>query len=143
MIHYLQVLEQKKKLEGEKMAKEIESSKAAEIPELSEVKVRLDKLEEAVKEIAVEPKKPSGRSITKNRGDGGDERHSVAMDQNKVRSDPDPSISAEKGQLSQKKSAQSTPDSSQEKPSGSTAVSDTSTGDQRGNTQNGKPTQKS
>lgn len=35
-------------------------------PELQEVKIRLDKLEETIKEIAVESRKPSGSGTTKN-----------------------------------------------------------------------------
>lgn len=61
-----QELEQKK-LEEEKKLKEMEidtpeEKKVDSVKELSEVKVRLDKLEEAVKDIVVEAKKQSGGS---------------------------------------------------------------------------------
>ena len=63
-----QELEKKKKEEEEK-AKEEElkaiEEKAQSESELLEVKERLGKLEEVVKEIAVESKKQSGGSVTK------------------------------------------------------------------------------
>ncbi|XP_030526304.2 uncharacterized protein LOC115737978 [Rhodamnia argentea] len=52
---------EQKKLEEEKKLKEMEVETPEE-KELSEVKVRLDKLEEAVKDIVVEAKKQSGGS---------------------------------------------------------------------------------
>ncbi|KAK9281735.1 hypothetical protein L1049_004639 [Liquidambar formosana] len=66
-------VELKKKAEEEKKAKEMETSAAEKEmgsdPELLQVKMRLEKLEETVKEIAVESKKQSDSSITKNQGD--------------------------------------------------------------------------
>ncbi|PON80987.1 stress response NST1-like protein [Trema orientale] len=64
-------LEQKKKKEEEGKAKElelkaIEEKEAGSNPELSEVKTRLDKLEETIKEIVVESKKHSGSGVVKN-----------------------------------------------------------------------------
>lgn len=58
---------EQKKLEEEKKLKEMEEETPEEeevdsVKDLSEVKVRLDKLEEAVKEIVVEAKKQSGGS---------------------------------------------------------------------------------
>ncbi|KAJ0075776.1 hypothetical protein Patl1_34706 [Pistacia atlantica] len=59
--------EEKKKREEEEKAKELElkeaEEKAKSNPELLEVKTRLGKLEEAVKEIVVESKKQSSGSI--------------------------------------------------------------------------------
>lgn len=66
-----QELEQKKKKEEEEKAKELElttteEKEAGPVQELSEVKTRLDKLEETVKEIVVEAKKQSGSGVVKN-----------------------------------------------------------------------------
>lgn len=63
-------LELKKNAEEEKKAKEMESSAAEEVeivsdPELSNVKERLDKLEETMKDIVVESKKQSVTSLSK------------------------------------------------------------------------------
>ncbi|XP_050232254.1 uncharacterized protein LOC126680971 [Mercurialis annua] len=67
-------LEVMKKSEEEK-AKELEEKaikerEAKAHPELLEVKGRLDKLEEAIKEIAVESKKRPGDNATRNQDDG-------------------------------------------------------------------------
>ena len=60
----------KKKKEEEAKAKEIEvnateEKEAGSVPELLEVKVRLDKLEETLKEIVVESKKQTASGLTK------------------------------------------------------------------------------
>ncbi|RVW35686.1 hypothetical protein CK203_103491 [Vitis vinifera] len=65
----------KKQTEEEEKEKELESNAAEEIgegsdPELLKVKVRLDKLEEAVKEIVVESKKQLDSSVAKNQDNG-------------------------------------------------------------------------
>lgn len=72
--------EEKKKREEEEKAKELElkeaEEKAKSNPELLEVKRRLGKLEEAVKEIVVESKKQSSDSISKDLKDGAEkEQH--------------------------------------------------------------------
>ncbi|KAE8704531.1 deSI-like protein [Hibiscus syriacus] len=75
-------LEEKKKQEEAKRMQEEEErdkegGKIVTDPELSEVKVRLGKLEEAIKEIAVESKKQSAVNITKaqqNASEPGEER---------------------------------------------------------------------
>ncbi|XP_038901255.1 uncharacterized protein LOC120088201 [Benincasa hispida] len=89
-------LELKKKKEEEEKAKQLELEETEEIheknQELQEVKIRLDKLEETIKEIAVEPRKQSGTGIiTKNSEKGQDvdkTKHGANIDPSKSMDDP-------------------------------------------------------
>lgn len=72
-------MEQKKKKEEEEKAKEMElkaeeEAETGPISELLEVKVRLDKLEETLKEIVVESKKQSSSEM-KNQEDINGKKH--------------------------------------------------------------------
>ncbi|KGN52943.1 uncharacterized protein LOC101207869 [Cucumis sativus] len=88
-------LELKKKKEEEEKAKQIELEETEKIhemnPELQEVKTRLDKLENTIKEIAVESRKQSGTgNITKNSEKGEDAvktKHGVNIDSTKSMDD--------------------------------------------------------
>ncbi|KAL5574487.1 hypothetical protein UlMin_016186 [Ulmus minor] len=72
-------LEKKKKKEEEEKAKELELNAAEKeeenFPGLLEVKTRLEKLEETVKEIAVESKKQSGSGLEKSQEGGNEKKH--------------------------------------------------------------------
>ncbi|XP_002527316.3 uncharacterized protein LOC8259755 [Ricinus communis] len=103
-----------KKREEEEKAKEmelkaIEEKEARSNPELLEVKVRLDKLEEAVKEIAVESKKQSGDDALKNQEDSSKEKHIAPTKSHDSQSTSESSNSAEKAHLSKQKSAELAP----------------------------------
>ncbi|KAJ9178949.1 hypothetical protein P3X46_010791 [Hevea brasiliensis] len=102
-------LELKKKKEEEEKAKEmelkaIEEKEARSNPELLEVKVRLDKLEEAVKEIVVDSKKQSTDNATKNQEDSSKKKHIAPTESGDVQSKSEPSKSTEKDLLSKQKS---------------------------------------
>lgn len=119
-------LELKRKAEEENKAKELELSATEEKekgsdPELSNVKERLEKLEEAIKEIAVESKKQYVTSISKNL-EGGTEKKQT--EPNNTQRRPEASNSA-----------------SQERVNNSAPVADTSQQDQRGKIQNEEPSQ--
>ena len=76
-----QELEQKKKKEEEEAkAKELElkEKEAESVPELLEVKTRLDKLEEAVKEIVVESKKQSSSGVAKDLESGNHKKNHIS-----------------------------------------------------------------
>ncbi|KAF3450954.1 hypothetical protein FNV43_RR07043 [Rhamnella rubrinervis] len=80
-------LEQKKKKEEEEKAKEVEltandEKEAGSIPELLEVKERLDKLEETVKEIVVVSKKQSGSALVKDQDVGNEKKHVATAEAN-------------------------------------------------------------
>ncbi|XP_062156604.1 uncharacterized protein LOC133864326 [Alnus glutinosa] len=112
-------LEQKKKQEEEKKAKEMElnateEKEAGSDPELLEVKVRLDKLEEALKGIVVETKQ-SVSSLAKSLEDGSEKKDVVT-----TKSRSEPSNMAERDHPNKPK------------------VPDASLQDQKGKTQNGK-----
>ncbi|KAF2321493.1 hypothetical protein GH714_000116 [Hevea brasiliensis] len=72
--------------------------------ELLEVKVRLDKLEEAVKEIVVDSKKQSTDNATKNQEDSSKKKHIAPTESGDVQSKSEPSKSTEKDLLSKQKS---------------------------------------
>lgn len=101
-------MEVKKKAEEEK-AKEIERQAAEEKekeidPKLLEVKVRLDKLEETVKEIAVYSKKESISGTTKTQEDGTEKKHIAETESNKSETRSQASNSATKDNLSEQNS---------------------------------------
>ncbi|GAV72378.1 hypothetical protein CFOL_v3_15866 [Cephalotus follicularis] len=135
---------EKKKREEEEKAKEMELKAAEEKaagsdPQTAEVKVRLDKLEEAVKEIVVEWKKQSGGSITKDQEDGNEKKHVGASELDK--SVPESSNYVEKDQLSTQESVEVTPSLNQGKECRSAPVPNSLRQDQKSKTQNGGPSQ--
>ncbi|KAF5741769.1 hypothetical protein HS088_TW10G00775 [Tripterygium wilfordii] len=96
-------LEKKKKKEEEK-AKEMELNAAKEEEarsdsKLLEVKVRLDKLEEVVKKIAVETKKQLRDSTTKNQKDGGEKKHPERVESGNIASRSESTISVKSEEL--------------------------------------------
>ncbi|XWS19142.1 hypothetical protein CRYUN_Cryun32bG0106600 [Craigia yunnanensis] len=118
--------EEKKKQEEEEKAKETEQ--IATDSELSEVKVRLGKLEEAVKAIVVESKKQSAGGVTKNQQN--------ASGIGKDRSASESSRSMEQDKVTKQKSTEQTPSCDQGK-----VVSDASQKDQKGENRIGGPSQ--
>ncbi|XP_059458643.1 uncharacterized protein LOC132188243 [Corylus avellana] len=121
-------LEQKKKQEEEeKAAKELESNateekEAGSDPELLEVKVRLDKLEEALKGIVVETKQTVS-SLAKSLEDGSEKKDIVTTEPIKTKSSSEPSNMADRDHPNKPK------------------VPDASLQDQKGKTQNGGASQ--
>ncbi|GKV45398.1 hypothetical protein SLEP1_g52482 [Rubroshorea leprosula] len=141
-------LEQKKKQEEEENAKEAEQSATEEKeadsnPELSEVKVRLEKLEEAVKEIVVESRKEAAGNVTKNQQHGNESKRLAIGEPSDSKSKSEPSRSLEQDQLIKQKSTEQSPSLEQSEVRGSTPVSDASHEDQKGNNQKKGPTQDS
>ncbi|GLU21990.1 hypothetical protein SLE2022_380930 [Rubroshorea leprosula] len=141
-------LEQKKKQEEEEKAKEAEQSATEEKeadsnPELSEVKVRLEKLEEAVKEIVVESRKEAAGNVTKNQQHGNESKRLAIGEPSDSKSKSEPSRSLEQDQLIKQKSTEQSPSLEQSEVRGSTPVSDASHEDQKGNNQKKGPTQDS
>ncbi|KAL0014659.1 hypothetical protein SO802_001728 [Lithocarpus litseifolius] len=108
-------LEQKKKQDEEKRAKEMElnateEKEAGSDSELLEVKVRLDKLEEAVKEIVVETKKQPASGLAKNQKDG-NEKKDLATDSTNTESRSEPSNIVGKDNLNKQESVTPRPGS--------------------------------
>ncbi|OMO74205.1 hypothetical protein COLO4_26669 [Corchorus olitorius] len=133
-------LEEKKKKEEEAKKKQKEEEKAKEMelrgrsdPELLEVKERLGKLEEAIKEIVVESKKESADSITKSQLNGS--KHHEA------KSTSESSSSMEQDKLTKEKPKEQTPSSDPGKVRSAATVSDASQNDQKGGKQNGGTSQ--
>lgn len=124
--------EVKKKAEEEAKAKEdelnaAEGKESVTDPELLQVKVRLDKLEETLKEIVVESKKQQDSSSTKNQEVGSEKRHHTATDHSSTSSTSEASNSAGKDHFSKQKPENVAPNSIQGDASGSAApVSDVS-----------------
>ncbi|XP_059643690.1 uncharacterized protein LOC132285517 [Cornus florida] len=132
-------LEQKKRAEEEAKAKEeelnvTEEKEAGSDPEILEVKVRLDKLEEAIKEIVVESKKPSGSTVTKNQ-EVSNKKHSTTPEPSDTQSRLEAS-SAVKDHDSKQSSENVMPGSGHGKASGLAPVTDASQQNQKG-TQDG------
>ncbi|KAF3967129.1 hypothetical protein CMV_008842 [Castanea mollissima] len=108
-------LEQKKKQEEEKKAKEMElnateEKEAGSDSELLEVKVRLDKLEEAIKEIVVETKKQPASGLAKNQKDGS-EKKDLATEPTNTKSRSEPSNIVGKDHLNKQESVEPRPGS--------------------------------
>ncbi|XP_044479628.1 protein MNN4-like [Mangifera indica] len=105
--------EEKKKREEEEKAKELElkeaEEKAKSNPELLEVKRRLGKLEEAVKEIVVESKKQSSDSISKDLKDGAEKEQHTKSELGDQQSRSESNKPVEKDHLGKQKSGESTP----------------------------------
>ncbi|XWS11721.1 hypothetical protein CRYUN_Cryun37aG0023900 [Craigia yunnanensis] len=118
--------EEKKKQEEEEKAKETEQ--IATDSELLEVKVRLGKLEEAVKEIVVESKKQSAGSVTKSQQN--------ASELDKDPSTSESSSSMEQDKVTKQKSTEQTPSHVRGK-----VVSDASQKDQKRENRIGEPSQ--
>ncbi|XVF67449.1 hypothetical protein PTKIN_Ptkin10aG0122800 [Pterospermum kingtungense] len=116
--------EKEKKKQEEEKAKETE--RIATDPELLEVKKRLGKLEEAVKEIIVESKKHSVGSVTKTQQN--------ASEQSKDKSAAESGTSMEQVKVTKQNSTEQTPDRGK-------VVSDSSQKDQKGENQMGRPSQ--
>ncbi|XP_022714744.1 protein MNN4-like isoform X1 [Durio zibethinus] len=119
--------EDKKKQEEEETAKQMEQ--IATDPELLEVKVRLGKLEEAVKEIVVESKKQSAGSISKsqqNASETGEDKSKSSMEQDKV---------------TKQKSIEQTPNVDRGKVRTVASASDASQKDPKGENEIGGPSQ--
>ena len=97
-----QELEQKKKKEEEEKAKELklkaieETEAGSSNPELSEVKTRLDKLEETIKEIVVESKKQSGSGVVKNQESDNEKKHLAGTEVSSRKCTSESSTSIEK-----------------------------------------------
>lgn len=107
-----QELEQKKKKEEEEAkAKELElkEKEAESVPELLEVKTRLDKLEEAVKEIVVESKKQSSSGVAKDLESGNHKKNHISTTETSSGvSRSESSEFKERDRLSRQKSVQDT-----------------------------------
>lgn len=131
-VTYFQELELKKKqTEEEEKEKELESNAAEEIeegsdPELLKVKVRLDKLEEVVKEIVVESKKQLDSSVAKNQDNGSKLERQPNKNSSQSRSEA--SNSAAKNL----KSEETAPGLSKGNPTESLPVTDASPHDRKG-----------
>ncbi|XP_024018660.1 protein MNN4 [Morus notabilis] len=114
----LRELEQKKKKEEEEeKAKELElkatqEKEAESVPELLEVKTRLEKLEETLKEIVIESKKQSSTGVVKEQQNGNEKKH-LAAETSSRDSRSESNESKEKDRLSGQKSAQGQKDSNQ------------------------------
>ncbi|XVE89169.1 hypothetical protein DITRI_Ditri19aG0129000 [Diplodiscus trichospermus] len=118
--------EEKKKQEEEEKAKE--TKQIAADPELLEVKMRLGKLEETVKEFVVESKTQSAGSITKSQQN--------ASELGKDKSTSESSSFMEQAKVTKEKSTEQTPISDRGK-----VVPDASQKDQKGENQIGEPSQ--
>ncbi|CAN6570420.1 unnamed protein product [Malus baccata var. baccata] len=136
--------EMKKKKEEETKAKEIEvnateEKEARSVPELLEVKVRLDKLEEALKEIVVESKKQTASGLTKDQEVGSEKKDGVkeATDT----SSSDSSKPSEKDHLSKQDSGESRPALGKERVNGQHPVRNASLKDQLDKTEDGGASQ--
>ncbi|KAF7843203.1 myb-like protein X [Senna tora] len=125
-------VEQKKKLRDEQEAKEKEEEMKLNPPEkeeeksnpqLLEVKVRLEKLEEAVKEIEVETKKQSSSNLPKNQVSDDEKKQSKSSTVN--------NITVEKDNLSTHDSLNPKPELGQENLKGSMVTPDVSPEDQK------------
>ncbi|KAK6263752.1 hypothetical protein QUC31_011888 [Theobroma cacao] len=128
--------EEKKKQKEEEKAKEMEliateHNKGGTDTELLEVKVRLGKLEEAVKEIVVESKKQSAGSITKSQQN--------ASEPGEAKRTSESSSTLGQDKLAKQKSTEQTPSFDQGKVRSAAPVSDASQKDQKG--ENQKPSQ--
>lgn len=137
-------VEQKKKQREEEEAKEKEKEMELNPPEekeeksdphLSEVKVRLDKLEEAVKEIVVETKKQSSSNLAKNQVTGDEKKH-LNSSATRDTSTPDSASNkvVEKGHFGKHDSSKP---ESREESKGSFATPNSSPQDPKGHNQSG------
>ncbi|XP_008240838.1 PREDICTED: uncharacterized protein LOC103339340 isoform X1 [Prunus mume] len=133
-----QELEQKKKKEEEAKAKEKEielkaaEEKEASNPELLEVRVRLDKLEETLKEIVVESKKQMNSGQTKEH-EGGKEKKDIVTEASS-RSSSESSKPVEKDPLSKQDSVEPGPALSKERVVGQHPVPNAHLQDKEGKT---------
>ncbi|XWS20515.1 hypothetical protein CRYUN_Cryun31cG0108300 [Craigia yunnanensis] len=123
----------KRKQEEEEKAKDVEQ--IATDPELLEVKVRLGKLEEVVKEIFVESEKQSAGSITKSRQN--------ASEPGEDKSKSESSSSMEQDKVTKQKSTEQIPSADPGKVRSLSPVSDASQKDQKGENRIGGPSQDS
>ncbi|KAK9280778.1 hypothetical protein L1049_003667 [Liquidambar formosana] len=134
-------VELKKKAEEEKKAKEMETSAAEKEmgsdPELLQVKMRLEKLEETVKEIAVESKKQSDSSKTKNQGNG-----LASIEPSNAQSRSETSKTATSDHIGKQEPMEETPGLGQVGVSGSAQGTDVSQQDQKGKTQTSQDAKK-
>ncbi|XP_028794613.1 uncharacterized protein LOC114750225 [Neltuma alba] len=125
-------VEQKRKLRDEKEAKEREELEKLKPPDppLQEVKIRLDKLEEAVKEIVAETNKQSSSNLPQNHVKDGEKKHakssSTESDKN-IALPPDKAV--EKDNLG--KPVKPNPESGQDSPKNKMAAPKSSLGDQK------------
>lgn len=126
-----QELEVKKKAEEEMKAEDEAKAKEVELnasegresgsdPELLQVKVRLDKLEETLKEIVVESKKQDSTS-TKNQEDGSGKKHHTATDLTSSSNSSEASNSTGKDHFSKQKPENVAQNATPENVSGSAA----------------------
>lgn len=139
-------LEKKKKQEEEKKAKEMELNAKEEIeagsdPELLEVKVRLDKLEETMKEIVVETKKQPASGPAKNQKEGSEKEDLAMTETTNTKSRSEPSNIVGKDHLNKQESVEPRPGLGRERVSGAAPVPEASLQDQKGKTQNGGASQ--
>ncbi|XP_057982546.1 uncharacterized protein LOC131167717 [Malania oleifera] len=135
-------LEKKKQAEEEEKAREAElnaaKEKAGSDANFLEVKERLDKLEETVKEIVVESKKQSIGSINKEQKDGGEKKHSATVESNNVEHRPEASNSAPEDHCGNQES-ESPQGLGNEKMSGVAPTTDASQQDPKGKTKDAGP----
>lgn len=113
--------------------KAIKEKEARSDPELLEVKVRLDKLEEAIKEIVVDSKKQSTDYATKNQEDIGNIKHIAPTESAEAQSTSEPSKSLDKDLLGKQKSREPVQDKG--KVTGLAPTPGASLQDQNGKTQ--------
>lgn len=88
--------------------------KAGSDPNLKEVKVRLDKLEEAVKEILVETKKQPASGSVKNQKDGSEKKDLAMTEPTDTNSRSEPSNTVAKDHLNTQESVEPRPGLGQE-----------------------------
>lgn len=117
--------------------KAIEGKETESVPELLEVKVRLDKLEEAVKGIVVETKKQSEDGVAKNQEDSTEKKDPGTTEPTDSKNRSEPSNVVGRDHLNKQFSVSMRPGLGQESASGSAPVRDASLQDQKGKTQNG------
>ncbi|KAK3021828.1 hypothetical protein RJ639_047183 [Escallonia herrerae] len=155
-------LELKKKAEEAEKAKEVELKAAEEkeagsSPEILDVKVRLDKLEEVVKEYVVESKRQSGITSKENQERNNEENQPTStskenQERSNVKKQPtvtapsetlrsESSVSAAAKHPDKQITSERTRSSGQQKSSGSALVADASQKDPKA-TQDGKPSRR-
>ncbi|KAK2982851.1 hypothetical protein RJ640_021341 [Escallonia rubra] len=141
-----QELELKKKAEEAEKAKEVElkaveEKEAGSSPEILDVKVRLDKLEEVVKEYVVESKKQSGITSKENQERSNEKKQPTVTAPSDTLNRSESSISAAGEHPDKQITSERTRSSSQQKSSGSALVADASQKDPEA-TQDGEPSRR-
>ncbi|KAJ4841554.1 hypothetical protein Tsubulata_042780 [Turnera subulata] len=135
-----ELAERKKREEQEKLREELKAfeEKAKSDPVIREVKVRLDKLEETVKDIVVESKKQSGSNVPKPEEKGSEEKRLPPTESVNAHIKAESTKSEQDDHQSKPKPADLGGSPSQAKIIGSTPTRKDSQPDQEGTTQSGK-----